>query len=353
VRWLDETPEIVTVGDVAIDFMPEYYKSQRQIILETEALIGDRKVLDKDAFSATSRALGDAQAELKNRYGQFLGDEFGESLDGDFGPPAGAESAGSEDPDGDHDDHDDRAHGDDDGHAHADLPDATLPGSAEALIAQFTHSHEVSDIGPVSARNPVGLMKRAVASMWQSELYLRLSEPAKALPHQYDALDYYNRARQADRIFTRRLGFEPPPVSEDNRLTGDVSDVRPADLEESGSGAESDGHLFRALYEQLSTRAPADPFSPDELDLLARAADRLQQLSAERPALIRKAATLEQLRLAGTPAAAGCEDCLDRAVRAAWSVLSSAYARPVGGGRAVDADDPLIRDYAGLEPRLD
>jgi hypothetical protein len=347
VRWLDEAPEAVTVGDIAIDVMPEYYKSQRQIIIETEQLIADRDLLDADTFNATSRALGDAQAELKSRYGQFLGDEFDESLDGDFDPVADAESA---EPDAETDEQDDDAHHDEGGHEHADLPGANRPGSAEALVARFTHRHEAADIGPVSARNPVGLMKRAVAKMWQSELHLRLSEPADALHYQYEALAYYNRAREADRIFTRRLGFEPPPVSEDRRLTGDISDVRGARLDQTGAGAGSDRHLFRELHERLSRRSPAEPFDPEELGLLARAADRLQELAADRPALIRQAATLEQLRLSGGPAEADCEDCVADAIRAAWSALSSAYARPVLGARPVATDDALIRDYAGLEP---
>jgi hypothetical protein len=350
VRWLDEAPEVVTVGDIAIDVMPEYYKSQRQIIIETEALIADRDLLDEDTFDATSRELGEAQAELKNRYGQFLGDEFGENLDGDFGPAAGAELPESEDPDDAHEGH---AHGDADGHAHADEPGAVQPGSREALVARFTHSHEVADIGPVAARNPVGLMKRSVASMWQSELHLRMSEPARALPYQYEALDYYNRARAADRIFTRRLGFEPPPVSEDNRLTGDISDVQSSRLDEAGAGAESDRHLFRELHARLSMRSRVLPFDPEELELLARAAGRLQQLSSSRPALIRQAATLERLRLAGGPAETNCEDCLADGIRAAWSALSSAHARPVPGTRPVATGDALVRDYAGLEPRVE
>ncbi len=341
VRWLDEAPEVVTVGDIAIDVMPEYFKSQRQIIIETEQLVADRDLLDVDTFNTTSRALGDAQSDLRNRYGQFLGDEFDESLDGHWDEPELDDSPQTEAGDESHDEHEH--------HEEHDVPAGDEFGSAEALIARYIHDHESADVGPVSARNPVGLMKRAVAKMWRSELHLRLSEPAEALPHQYEALAYYNRARQADRIFTRRLGFEPPPVSEDRRLTGDVSDVRGGRLDQSGAG--SDRHVFRELFERLSRRSPFEPFDAGELDLLARAANRLQQLSADRPALIRQAATLERLRLSGGPADANCEGCLADAARAAWSAMSSAHARPVPGARPVVIDDALLRDYAGLEPR--
>jgi hypothetical protein len=295
VRWLDEAPEVLGFGDLAIDVMPDYYKSQRQIIIETEQLIADRDLLDEETFAATSRALAESQAALKNRYGQYLGDEFDESLDGDVDLPELAESL---EPEAGAEAHDDHA-----GHA---APGAEQAGSAEALLARFIHNHESADIGPVSSRNPVGLMKRAVAKMWQSELHLRLSDPVRSLPHQYEALEYYNRAREADRIFTRRLGFEPPPVTEDRRLTGDISDVRSGRVEEASAESESDDQLFRELHDRLSRRSPTEPFDPDELVLLARAADRLQQLSADRPALIKQAARLEQLRAAGGPAD-GCD----------------------------------------------
>jgi hypothetical protein len=339
VRWLDEAPEVVSAGDLAIDVMPEYYKSQRQIIIETEQLIADRDQLAEDTFAATSMALGEWQAELKNRYGQYLGDEFGESLDGDIEVPELDEETEAED----HDDHD---HGD---HADEGSPGAGRPGSAEAVVAQFMHTHEASDIGPVSARNPVGLMKRALASMWQAELYLRLAQPADSLPHQYEALAYYNRAREADRIFTQRLGFEPPPVSEERRLTGDIDDVQSGRLEEAAAADPSDDRLFRELHDRLSRRSPIEPFSPDEIELLGRAADRLQQLSTDRPALITRAATLERLRVAGGPAAGDCDGCIGGAIRAAWSMLSSPNATPVKGARPVAIDDALVRDYAGVD----
>jgi hypothetical protein len=124
-------------------------------------------------------------------------------------------------------------------------------------------------------------------------------------------------------------------------------------VEEASAESESDDQLFRELHDRLSRRSPTEPFDPDELVLLARAADRLQQLSADRPALIKQAARLEQLRAAGGPADESCEDCVADAIRAAWSVLSSPRAQPVRGARPVAADDPLIRDYAGLGEALE
>ncbi|MEJ2258319.1 MAG: hypothetical protein P8X98_15270 [Woeseiaceae bacterium] len=342
VRWRDEEPELVSVGDLAIDVMPDYYKSQRQIIIETEQLVADRDGLEPETFAATSRRLGEWQAELKSRLGQYVGDEFNESLDGDVDLPELAESLDDEAVAEAGDDHD---HGD---HAAAGEPGADRPGSAEALLARYIHTHEAAEIGPITDRNPVGLMKRALANMWRAELQLRLAEPARSLPYQYEALKYYNRAREADRIFTQRLGFEPPPVSEERRLTGDIEDVQSGRLEETAAANRSDDRLFRELHDRLSRRSPTAPFSPDELELLGRAAGRLQELSTDRPALITQAATLERLRVAGAPANDLCADCLADVLRTALLMLASPQATPVNGTRPVAVDDALIRDYVGL-----
>ena len=111
----------------------------------------------------------------------------------------------------------------------------------------------------------------------------------------------------------------------------------------------SDDRLFRELHDRLSRHSPTEPFSPDELELLARATDRLQELSANRPTLITRAATLERLRVAGGPADENCDDCVADAMRAAWSMLSSSPAAPVKGTRPVALDDALIRDYTGVD----
>jgi hypothetical protein len=129
--------------------------------------------------------------------------------------------------------------------------------------------------------------------------------------------------------------------------------VRSNRLEEAAAENQSDDALFRELHDRLSRRSPTEPFEPDELELLALASNRLQQLSSVRPALIKQAATLEQLRIAGGPANENCEDCVADALRTAWSMLSSPRAQPVHGARPVAVDDALIRDYAGLGPALE
>ncbi|MEE4173770.1 MAG: hypothetical protein V2I57_05915 [Xanthomonadales bacterium] len=344
VRWLDEAPEPLLAEGLAMDVLPDYFKSQRQIIIETEQLIADRDSLAREEFDDLSRALGQAQSDLKGRYGQYLGDEFEEG-----GSPFGA-GDGEEDPADAGEDHDhdhDHDHGDD----APTGPDTS--GSAADLVARFMHDHGAADIGPITRRNPVGLMKRSIANMWQAELFLRLSNPEEALPYEYEALKYLNLARQADRIYTRRLGFEPPPVTEERRLTGELDEIESRIRRESAAPDPDSTALIAALQAWLATRSPSAPVDENGRLLLRQAATEFTRRSAQRPALIRQAATLEKMLLAGRLEVPGCPECLDRLRQATWSLLPPATPAPAGGRRPpVDDLGRAYREASGsLEAR--
>lgn len=318
VRWLDET-QIQPVSDgLAISVMPEYFKSQRQIIIETEQLIADQAVLPETVFVQTSRDLGVAQSELKERYGQYLGDEFGESE-----APSGlvTEAASDEEGEAEDDDHE--------GHDHGGAGNEDLPQTAEALIARFGHDHGAAEIGPITRRSPVGLMKRAVANMWDAELQLRLANPEAALPFEYEALKYFDLARQAERIYTQRLGFEPPPVSEERRLTGELDDIESRERAVSADPDPSVPLLMRDLYRLLNERAPGSKLDAEAVALLTEAAAVFTERATERPALIQAAAHLEQMRLSGRLIIEDCADCLLTLQSATWSLLPDIAPAPM------------------------
>src|SRR5690606_2570579 len=62
-------------GTLGVDLMPDYFRSQRQLIIDTEKLISQRSTLPKSQFNATSNDLGFDQKSLRLKYGQFMGDE--------------------------------------------------------------------------------------------------------------------------------------------------------------------------------------------------------------------------------------------------------------------------------------
>ena len=65
---------------LGVDVMPEYFRSQRQIIIDSEKLLRDKRRITKQTFNATSNELAHDQKVLRLRYGEFLGEEFQSSV---------------------------------------------------------------------------------------------------------------------------------------------------------------------------------------------------------------------------------------------------------------------------------
>jgi hypothetical protein len=75
-RWpADASKDSSGLDGIAQKTMPAYFRSQRQIIIDTEALLADKPALDDAKFLARSDAIGVDQKILRLRYGQFLGEE--------------------------------------------------------------------------------------------------------------------------------------------------------------------------------------------------------------------------------------------------------------------------------------
>ncbi len=203
--------------------LPAYFRSQRQIIIDTEALIAERAALARERLLARSDSIGVDQRLLRLRYGEFLGEEV--------------ETEGPLLPEG---------HSLDDGHGHADPANF---GDANALLRAYGHAHDQEEgttlFDPVTRER----LRSALREMWQSELHLRMGDPVAALPYQYRALDLIKQIQQASRIYLARVGLELPPIMFSRRLTGDRSTaVRPADpLRAAERGDEAVGQLYAAL----------------------------------------------------------------------------------------------------------
>ena len=72
---LEDTTQVEAVADegLGVDLMPDYFRSQRQIIIDTEKLLKEKNKLTKTVFNATSNELGFDQKTLRLKYGEFLG----------------------------------------------------------------------------------------------------------------------------------------------------------------------------------------------------------------------------------------------------------------------------------------
>lgn len=337
VRWLEEEQGGVLSDGILIDFMPEYFKSQRQIIIETIELIESKETMYADEFDLTSRALGIAQSDLKLKYGQYLGDEFDDGglqpmEDGLAQPDVTIHD--SEHGDEGHDElpeHTSEQGHPEHGHEHEqESNEQNLDKSgASELIERFGHSHGDTDIGIFNSTNPKALMKKAIANMWEAELYLMLSKPEQALPFENEALKYLNKARKAERIYVKRLGFEPPPVTEKRRYQGDLSDILSYQQSLDASYVDTDKTALEGVLNTLSVMPADKPLSSQQLMHIERLKTRLIAQAQQQPELIRLVATLERIQLVQRLGLPDCNDCVPELLKALWQRLPAPVPEPV------------------------
>lgn len=258
--------------------MPAYFRSQRQIIIDAEALLKQRSALDADTFIKRADAIGVDQRILRLRYGQFLGEE---AEGGAKPPPTGdgpptADAAASE-----------HAHDDGHDHDHAGSGDTPTFGSATDVLSEYGHTHDHAEAATLLDPQTRAILKAALDQMWQSEGHLRQGHPDKALPYAYKALGFIKQVQQAERVYLARVGPELPPIDMARRMGGkrDGLGNRSLQLAPRESGDAMPVNAWRALatadavvdLDALSRWLDAHPQAvPDPLDIAA-AIDELRQ----------------------------------------------------------------------------
>ena len=336
-RWPPEQGAQATGFDGLVKrAMPAYFRSQRQIIIDAEALLKDKPRIAADNFIARSDALGVDQRLLRLRYGQFLGEESeggaklptGDAPTSDAPPDAGTPQAAQAGGTARDADAQGGEHAAGDGHDHgAGAPpqrEAAF-GEARQAVERYGHAHDVPEAATLLDPKTRELLRSALDAMWSSELGLRQGDPKAALPHAYRALELIKRVQQAERIYLAKSGVAVAPVDQSRRMTG-----------------KRDGLGNRADPLRAATRAP-DPVADAWRALApgadtARAMERVDALSRS-PALqaarggdaLAIAAAIDTLRRAP-----GCGACRARLRAALWPLV----ARPPG---APEARAPLDR----------
>ena len=279
-RWPPESGDEPTgMEGMVRKTLPAYFRSQRQVIIDTEALIAERGKLPAARFNDRSDAIGVDQRLLRLRYGQFLGEEAEDVED----------AAG--------DDHD----------AHEDEPGAES-GAAVAVLEKFGHTHDIPEAATLLDRETRELLRSALREMWQAELHLRQGQPARALPYEYRALDLIKQVQQATRIYLARVGLELPPIDESRRLAGDATGVRSRG--DVLAAATTDGALLAEWWARLDTESEQQP-----ADLAALAA-WVRAREAQLPQAIELLAAIEALN-----DDAQCTECRHQLRGLLWPLL--------------------------------
>lgn len=234
------TNEMVMDEGLGVDLMPDYFRSQRQLIIDTEKLLADQKAgkVTKQQFNFTSNELGYDQKVLRLRYGQFLGEEFETSIGGVAADEIDEDRINQEKEEADdilkkyghqHDTENEHNHVADKKGKDEELNDAEK--QKEEVLGQFSHSHDSEEEATFFTQSIKAKLRAALTLMWDSELKLRMYQPKESLPTQYQILKLLKEISNDSRIYVHRMGFDPPPLKEDKRLTGSLDEVKPARIE--------------------------------------------------------------------------------------------------------------------------
>ncbi|MBC7758521.1 MAG: hypothetical protein H7069_06670 [Phormidesmis sp. FL-bin-119] len=196
---------IVTIQDTAqlmsmegmlggVNLVPEYFRSQRQIIIDSEKLLKERNTISVQEFNSRSNEIATDQKLLRLRYGKFLGEENETEIGGHQ-----EEEEGHNEP-GDF-------------------------GNAEKLLDAVAHKHDQAEDATYFEPKLKAQLKATLAEMWKSELQLRLYKPAEALPFEYKALRLLKDLQQKSRVYVAKTSFKPPIIKADKRLSGELDKV--------------------------------------------------------------------------------------------------------------------------------
>lgn len=218
-RWPASEGEAMGMEGVVTRALPAYFRSERQIIIDAEALLKLRPRPAPPRFLAKSDSIGADQRLLRLRYGQFLGEE----QEGKTPPPPTADAVAP---------------------PTADAPTTPAPATAEGdgkvtpprfgseanTLADYGHVHDESEAATLLDPGTRTSLKAALDAMWQAELHLRQGDPAAALPFAHVALGLIKQVQQATRLFVAKVGPELPAIDETRRLTGKRDGLAHRDL---------------------------------------------------------------------------------------------------------------------------
>lgn len=277
-------------SSLGVSRMPDYFRSQRQLIIDTEKLIDDKKELSLKVFKFKSNELGFDQKSLRLKYGEFMGVESDSGLDSQEGSPEETNDHNEEDPLAKYT-HD---HDGDNEHNLVENKDDNKDKTSKNPIQEFMHDHGDPEMGSLFEESLKTKMNKAMSEMWDAELYLRLYEPQKSLPYQYRALKLIQEIKNHARIYVHRIGFDPPPIKEDKRLTGKIDEVSSFRKGEDIQEEDKFVNIRQTIILLENTLARGGSVIDKDLSIFEGAATELSALAIEFPGKYLQ--TLQQLK---------------------------------------------------------
>jgi hypothetical protein len=344
VQWQDTAAATSALDmGMGVNTAPAYFRSQRQIIIDTEKLLAEKSKLTPAELRNRANALGFDQQSLRMRYGKFLGEESEKGL-GASAPslPIAEDEDAPKSPlpsaEADHDEHD---------HEHAAAPakHGTLPSptaETDELMEPYVHKHDDAETADFLEPAVKAKLHAVLDEMWAAELRLRTSQLAAARPYEYRALRLLKEVQQQTRAYVRKAGFTPQPLPEATlRLTGELKGAAAPQLRTT-MPAPAGQPAVRGALRWLAAAATGQRGQAADAAQLAPAGQLLAQAALQKSGAYLPA--LRALRTLAADARAGrapCASCLPLAERALTDLLHP----PAPAAAPIPAPDRLARRY--------
>lgn len=258
---LPDTADLLSMSGMesGVNQVPEYFRSQRQIIIDIEKLLQAQAVMPRDSFHARSNELGDDQKLLRLRYGKFVGEEW---------------ESGGHSPDDGHD-HGQGEHGDE-----KEIP----VGDIKAIEDQYAHKHDNAEDATYLEPAQKAQLKVILTEMWSSELKLRTYYPREALPYAYKALRLLKDMQQKSRAYVSKTSVKMPPLRPEKRLTGELDKITPSHSSKNKETEDDSPKTFREAMTILEQLRQGQPIGVDQQPALVRAMKKISEKAVHAPA---------------------------------------------------------------------
>jgi hypothetical protein len=261
---IQDTAELMSlVGiDNGVNLVPEYFRSERQIIIDTEKLLKEKSSITEAEFKQRSNDLGVDQKMLRLRYGKFLGEESETNIGGDTGHE---------------EEHDDAAH-----------KDHQSEGSTAAvaeIMDQYAHKHDNAEDATFFEPQLKAQLKATLTEMWNAELRLRTYKPEEALPFEYKALRLLKDLQQKSRAYVAKTTFKTSKLKMEKRLSAELTDIGGGLNKGKLQKADSKRSQLEQAIAIVENKGAKQPLSAQERFLLVQVQHALTDQASATPAI--------------------------------------------------------------------
>jgi len=296
-----DTTELMSLAGMTtgVNLVPEYFRSQRQIIIDTEKLLKEQNTITIETFKTRSNNLGIDQKLLRLRYGQFLGEESETEIGGD------------------HDDHNDK-----DGQKET----GEKFGDVTAIMDKYAHKHDVAEDATFFEPEMKAQLKAVLSEMWTSELRLRTYKPQEALPYAYKALRLLKDLQQKSRAYVAKTTVKTASLKPEKRLSGELDKIMQPVQQMNMEQKEERNTLLKSTLSLLELRKGGKKFTAEDKFMLSQAEKYMIGSVADQPATYLVA--LGSLRKLATTNASKRQD-IELVQRAIQKMLKFETAKPL------------------------